>query len=71
MIYCRNLFIVGFALFMGLTVPEWMKKNGGAINTGSPEFDQILTVLLSTSMLIGGALALILDNTIPGTINYL
>jgi len=64
----RNLFIVGFALFMGLIVPEWMKKNGGAINTGSPEFDQILTVLLSTSMLIGGALALILDNTIPGTL---
>ena len=62
----RNLFIVGFALFMGLTIPEWMKANPGVIQTGSPEFDQILTVLLSTSMLIGGALALILDNTIPG-----
>ena len=54
---------------MGLTVPEWMKLNPDAIKTGSPELDQILTVLLSTSMLIGGALALTLDNTIPGKIN--
>ena len=51
---------------MGLTVSEWTKLNPDAIKTGSSEVDQILTVLLSTSMLIGGTLALILDNTIPG-----
>ena len=28
--------------------------------------DQILTVLFSTSMLVGGVVAFILDNTIPG-----
>jgi len=36
--------------------------------TGVPEIDQILTVLLSTSMAVGCLVALILDNTIPGTI---
>jgi len=33
-----------------------------------PEIDQIITVLLSTSMAVGGLVGLILDNTIPGTI---
>nr|CAB3266161.1 solute carrier family 23 member 1-like [Phallusia mammillata] len=63
----RNLFIIGFSLFMGLTVPEWMKANRGVINTGVLEVDQILSVLLETAMLVGGLLALVLDNTIPGT----
>ncbi|XP_078492590.1 solute carrier family 23 member 2-like [Ciona intestinalis] len=63
----RNLFIVGFALFMGLTVPEWMKANKGVIQTGVIEIDQILTVFLETAMLVGGLLALLFDNTIPGT----
>ena len=35
--------------------------------TGEPEIDQILTVLLSTNMLIGGVTGFILDNTMPGT----
>jgi len=51
---------------MGLTVPQWMKANAGVIKTGSIELDQILTVLLQTSMLIGGLLAFFFDNTIPG-----
>jgi len=33
-----------------------------------PEIDQIITVLLSTSMAVGGLVGLILDNTIQGTI---
>lgn len=34
--------------------------------SGVPELDQILTVLLSTEMFVGGFLAFCLDNTIPG-----
>ena len=34
---------------------------------GVPEIDQIITVLMSTSMAVGGLVGLILDNTIPGT----
>ena len=35
---------------------------------GVPEIDQIIIVLMSTSMAVGGLVGLILDNTIPGTI---
>jgi len=34
---------------------------------GSANLDQILSVLLSTSMFVGGLVGFILDNTVPGT----
>ena len=37
------------------------------LNVGVAEIDQIITVLLTTSMAVGCIIALILDNTIPGT----
>ena len=43
-----------------------MKAHPGAINSGSDIVDQILTVLLSTSMFTAGILGFFLDNTIPG-----
>ncbi|XP_048718184.1 solute carrier family 23 member 1 isoform X2 [Caretta caretta] len=63
----RNLFILGFAMFFGLTLPNYLDSRPNAINTGVPEVDQILTVLLTTEMFVGGGIAFILDNTIPGT----
>lgn len=63
----RNLFIVGFSIVFGLALPHYMKSHPGTIDTGVAEIDQILTVLLSTSMAVGCIVALILDNTIPGT----
>ena len=45
-----------------------MDAHPGAVNTGSEIADQILTVLLSTSMFIAGVLGFVLDNTVPGTI---
>nr|XP_054765284.1 solute carrier family 23 member 1-like [Lytechinus pictus] len=62
----RNLFIVGFSLLLGTSLPDYMSKNPGAIQTGSSTVDQILLVLLGTSMFIGGLTGFILDNTIPG-----
>ena len=46
-----------------------MKANPGAINSGSQIFDQIVTVLMSTSMFTAGVLGFFLDNTIPGKQN--
>jgi hypothetical protein len=40
----------------------------GSIQTGSSMLDQIITVLLSTSMFVALLLGFILDNTIPGQI---
>ncbi|XP_058958308.2 solute carrier family 23 member 2-like [Pocillopora verrucosa] len=64
----RNLFIVGFSIIFGLALPHYMNNHPNAIQTGVSEIDQILTVLMKTSMAIGCISALILDNTIPGTI---
>ncbi|NXT20938.1 S23A1 protein, partial [Syrrhaptes paradoxus] len=63
----RNLFVLGFAMFFGLTLPNYLDAHPKAINTGVPELDQILTVLLTTEMFVGGIIAFVLDNTIPGT----
>ncbi|XP_022255137.1 solute carrier family 23 member 2-like [Limulus polyphemus] len=63
----RNLFVLGISLFMGIAVPEWIKTNPDAVNVGNDVASNILAVLLSTSMFVGGFLGLLLDNTIPGT----
>ena len=63
----RNIFILGSSLFLGLSIPKWVLDHPENIRTGSPNLDQVLYVLLSTSMFVGGAIAFFLDNTIPGT----
>lgn len=64
----RNLFVFGFSLFMGLSLPIWLKKNPDVVNTGSQVADQIIMVLGSTGMFVGGAVGFFFDNTIPGTL---
>ena len=63
----RNLFIIGFSLLTPLTIANWVKNNPGAIDTGVPVLNQILTVLMSSSLFLGGLLGFIFDNTLPGT----
>ncbi|XP_069175261.1 solute carrier family 23 member 1 [Procambarus clarkii] len=63
----RNLFVLGFSIFFGLSLPKWLEMNPSAIKTGEPLLDQTLLVLLHTPMFLGGLLGLILDNTVPGT----
>jgi nucleobase transporter 1/2 len=84
----RNLFVIGFAFFMGLSIREyfkrtpfegaWFKGWGGYYADFQDAFGQTLGALLievpnivntlgTTSMAVGAAIALILDNTIPGT----
>ncbi|KAJ8039472.1 Solute carrier family 23 member 1 [Holothuria leucospilota] len=63
----RNLFILGFALFLGMGVPDYLVKNPGAINTGVLILDQVLSVILGSNMFLGGLTACILDNLVRGT----
>ena len=61
----RNLFILGFAFFMGLSVPEYFAANPV---TFQPDWlANIINTLGSTGMAVGAFIALLLDNTIPGT----
>merc|ERR1712198_16602 len=65
----RNLFILGFSLFFSLVLPKWMEieENKASINTGNATIDNIILVILSSSMFLAMVLGFILDNTIPGT----
>lgn len=65
----RNLFIIGFALFMGLSVPFW--ANGVSIPEGLPLWQNTLAdialTIAKTGMAVSAICAALLDNTIPGT----
>lgn len=61
----RNLFVLGFAFFMGLSVPEYFGQH--PIAFGPEWLANILNTLGGTGMAVGALCALLLDNTIPGT----
>lgn len=61
----RNLFVLGFSIFFGLVLPSYLKEN--PLVTGIVQIDQVLNVLLTTAMFVGGSVAFVLDNTIPGS----
>jgi len=57
-------------------LPDWLKRENArrqregqdpVINTGSELADQVISVLLGTSMFLSGFIGFVLDNTIPGT----
>ncbi|MHC4392094.1 MAG: uracil-xanthine permease family protein, partial [Planctomycetota bacterium] len=67
----RNLFIIGFAFFMGLSLPEYFNQHPVV---GPESWGQAGTVLADltntlgkTGMAIGAFIACVLDNTVPGT----
>lgn len=62
----RNLFVIGFSIFFGLVLPSYLKSN--PLVTGIASIDQVLNVLLTTAMFVGGSVAFVLDNTIPGSL---
>ncbi|BAM04677.1 uracil-xanthine permease family protein [Phycisphaera mikurensis] len=65
----RNLFIGGFALFMGLSVPYYFANGGSdAVTTALPAWAAgLVNALGSTGMAVGAILGLLLDNLVPGT----
>ena len=78
----RNVFVLGFGLFAGLSIPEYVTNVQdadvsleaglagvpvlGAV-LGIPEVAQTLGIILGTPIAVGGIAAFVLDNTIPGT----
>ncbi len=70
----RNLFIMGFAFFMGLSVPFYFFGMSAPVPfPGSPlKFDPqwaagIIQTIGTTGMAVGALIACVLDNIIPGT----
>ncbi|XP_039716797.1 solute carrier family 23 member 1-like isoform X2 [Pteropus medius] len=64
----RNIFVFGFSIYCGLAIPNWVNKNPERLQTGILQLDQIIQVLLTTGMFVGGFLGFLLDNTIPGSL---
>ncbi|XP_022445125.1 solute carrier family 23 member 1-like [Delphinapterus leucas] len=64
----RNIFVFGFSIYCGLAVPNWVNKNPERLHTGILQLDQVIQVLLTTGMFVGGFLGFLLDNTIPGSL---
>uniref|UniRef100_A0A8C6TD86 Solute carrier family 23 member 2 n=1 Tax=Neogobius melanostomus TaxID=47308 RepID=A0A8C6TD86_9GOBI len=54
----RNLFVLGFSIFFGLMLPSYLKQN--PLVTGIVGIDQVLNVLLTTAMFVGGSVFLCL-----------
>uniref|UniRef100_H3CZF8 Uncharacterized protein n=1 Tax=Tetraodon nigroviridis TaxID=99883 RepID=H3CZF8_TETNG len=61
----RTIFIFGFSMFSALAIPNWIVKNPSFVRTGVGQVDQVLHILLTTNMFVGGFLGFFLDNTIP------
>lgn len=64
----RNMLVLGVGLFSGFLMPEWVKSNGNSIDVGDETVNGIIRVLLATNMFVGGFVACMLDNLLPGTL---
>ncbi|XP_062974741.1 solute carrier family 23 member 3 [Elgaria multicarinata webbii] len=64
----RNIFIVGFTMFMGLLVPKWLFTAPGSLATGWISVDLFLLSLLMVPAFITGFLSFFLENTVSGTL---
>ncbi|XP_007933890.1 solute carrier family 23 member 3 [Orycteropus afer afer] len=62
----RNVFIVGFSIFMALLLPRWLRE-ASALLTGWSPLDVLLHSLLTEPIFLAGLLGFLLENTIPGT----
>ncbi|KAB1278548.1 Solute carrier family 23 member 3 [Camelus dromedarius] len=63
----RNVFIVGFSIFMALLLPRWFREAPVLLSTGWSPLDVLLRSLLTESIFLAGLLGFLLENTIPGT----
>nr|XP_020647659.1 solute carrier family 23 member 3 [Pogona vitticeps] len=63
----RNIFIVGFTMFMGLLIPRWLLAAPGSLATGCVPVDLFFLSLLMAPAFITGSLAFFLENTVSGT----
>ena len=67
----RNQVILGSSVMIGLMMPVYVKAHPTAIQTGNETLNELLVALLSSAMLLGAALAFVLDNILPGRYYYM
>ncbi|KAJ7526363.1 hypothetical protein O6H91_16G003300 [Diphasiastrum complanatum] len=67
----RNIFVIGFTLFMGFSVPQYFHEfaittGHGPVNTRATWFNIILNTIFSSNAMVGFIIAILLDNTLKG-----
>ncbi|NXO04890.1 S23A3 protein, partial [Rhinopomastus cyanomelas] len=62
----RNIFIVGFAMFMALLVPRWFSAAPAHLTTGWVPLDLLFLSLLMVPVFLTGLLSFFLENTVSG-----
>lgn len=62
----RNVMIIGFIIYMGLSVPAYFEK-AEVVITWAPWLAQFIKTIGSTGIAVTAILGLLLDNIIPGT----
>ncbi|TMX04980.1 hypothetical protein EJD97_003765 [Solanum chilense] len=65
----RTKFILGFSIYMGLSVPQYFKgyvitTGRGPVQSGSATFDQIMQVIFTSPATVAGVIAYFLDLTL-------
>uniref|UniRef100_A0A8C2TLZ7 Solute carrier family 23 member 3 n=1 Tax=Coturnix japonica TaxID=93934 RepID=A0A8C2TLZ7_COTJA len=64
----RNIFIVGFTMFMALLVPRWLSVAPAHLVTGWVPLDLLFLSLLVMPVFLTGFLSFFLENTVSGTL---
>ncbi|XP_029872821.1 solute carrier family 23 member 3 [Aquila chrysaetos chrysaetos] len=64
----RNIFIVGFTMFMALLVPRWFGAGPAHLATGWVPLDLLFLSLLMVPVFLTGFLSFFLENTVSGTL---
>ncbi|PKK17384.1 solute carrier family 23, member 3, transcript variant X2 [Columba livia] len=64
----RNIFIVGFTMFMALLVPRWLSTAPAYLATGWVPLDLLFLSLLMVPVFLTGFLSFFMDNTVSGTL---
>ncbi|NXG27888.1 S23A3 protein, partial [Dromaius novaehollandiae] len=62
----RNIFIVGFTMFMALLVPRWLSTAPAHLATGWVPLDLLFLSLLMVPVFLTGFLSFFLENTVSG-----
>ncbi|NWX92303.1 S23A3 protein, partial [Nothoprocta pentlandii] len=62
----RNIFIVGFTMFMALLVPRWLSTAPAQLATGWVPLDLLFSSLLMVPVFLTGSLSFFLENTVSG-----
>ncbi|KAG6506834.1 nucleobase-ascorbate transporter 6-like [Zingiber officinale] len=65
----RTKFILGFSVFMGLSVPQYFNEytfvaGHGPVHTGARWFNDSISIFFSSQVLVAGSVAYFLDNTL-------